>query len=238
MNEVLEMEGRTRGVSYPVNGIDVEFSDNVITGREALTRSGNVPANEHQLILVRDGRTHLIGTDDDIDLKKEKGGILRAFLSDRNFGFTVDEVGQVWGTDDMEVDEFLSIWPPRNGHHWVLEREEEPDTVLRPGGLLSFGENGVEDVVSREDVHPDKVLVTVVTTAGTFPAEGAKRYPASTPITQVLADAARKLHLTGTEGWIVTVAGRDVSPTQTLAEAGLVGQVALEWGAREGGGGA
>ncbi|TIX34919.1 MAG: hypothetical protein E5V34_04395, partial [Mesorhizobium sp.] len=118
MNKVVEMEGRTRGVNYPVNGIDVEFSDNVITGREALTRSGNVPASEHQLILVRDRRTHLIGTDDDIDLKKERGGILRAFLSDRTYGFTVDEVGQVWGTDDIEVDEFLSIWPPLDGHHW------------------------------------------------------------------------------------------------------------------------
>jgi hypothetical protein len=232
------MERRTRGISYPVNGIDVEFPDDVVTGREALTRSGNTPASEHQLILVRDRRTRLIGTDDEINLKKDKGGALRAFLSDRSYGFTVDEVGQVWGAEEMEVDEFLSIWPPRDGYHWVLERDDEPDTVLVPGGLLSFGENGVEDVVSRKDAHHDKVLVTVVTTAGTFPAEGAKRYPASTPIAEVLADAARKLHITGTETWIVTVAGRDVNATLTFAQAGLSGEVALEWGAREGGGGA
>ena len=47
------------------------------------------------------------------------------------------------------------------------------------------------------------MLVTVVTTAGTFPAEGAKRYLATTRIAEVLADAAHKLHLTGTQGWIV-----------------------------------
>ncbi len=232
------MERRTRGISYPVNGTDVEFSDDIVTGREALTRSGNIPASEHQLILVHDRRTHLIGTDDEIDLKKNKGGSLRAFLSDRSYGFTVDEIGQVWGAEEMEVDEFISIWPPRDGYHWVLERDDEPDTVLVPGGLLSFGENGVEDVVSRKDAHHDKVLVTVVTTAGTFPAEGAKRYPASTPIAEVLADAARKLKITDTETWIVTVAGRDVNATLTFAEAGLSGEVALEWGAREGGGGA
>jgi hypothetical protein len=203
-----------------------------------VTRSGNIPASEHQLILVHDRRTRLIGTDDEIDLKKNKGGSLRAFLSDRSYGFTVDEIGQVWGAEEMEVDEFISIWPPRDGYHWVLERDDEPDTVLVPGGLLSFGENGVEDVVSRKDAHHDKVLVTVVTTAGTFPAEGAKRYPASTPIAEVLADAARKLQITDTETWIVTVAGRDVNATLTFAEAGLSGEVALEWGAREGGGGA
>ncbi|MFO1144406.1 MAG: hypothetical protein U1E59_18930 [Amaricoccus sp.] len=182
--------------------------------------------------------TRLIGTDDEIDLNAEKGGFLRAFRSDRSFSFTVDEVGQVWGAEDMEVDEFLTIWPPRAGSHWVLERQDEPDTALVPGGLLSFGEGGVEDVVSRKDEHDRKVLVTVVTTAGTFPAEGAKRYPTSTPISEVLAHAARKLHISDTEAWIVTVAGRDVASTLTLAQAGLSGEVALEWGPREGGGGA
>lgn len=236
MEEVLER--RTRGIDYPVNGTSVGFPDDVVTGREVLTRSGNVPASEHQLILVYDRRTRLIGTDDDVDLKKHEGGFFRAFLSDRSYGFTVDEVSQVWGAEEMEVDEFLSIWPPRKGHHWLLEREDEPDTVLVSGGLLSFGENGVEDVVSCKDTYPEKVLVTVVTTAGTYPAEGAKRYPASTSIAQVLADAARKLHLTGTENWVVTVGGCDVSPTHTFAQAGLSGEIALEWGAREGGGGA
>ena len=98
------MEGHTRGIDYPVNGNSVPFHDILVTGRQVLTGSGNVPASEHQLILVRDGRTHLIGTDDEIDLKKEAGGALRAFRSDRAYGFTVDEVGQVWGAQDMEVD--------------------------------------------------------------------------------------------------------------------------------------
>lgn len=227
-----------REMNYPVNGEDVPFSDRVISGREALTKSGHTPASEHQLILVRDGRTRRIGTDDEIDLKKETGGALRAFLSDRSFSFTVDEVGQVWGAEEMEVDEFVAIWPPRPNHEWVLERDDEPDTVLSAGGLLVFGPKGVEDVVSRKISQADKVLITVVTTAGTFPAEGFKRYPASTLITRVLADAKRKLEITDTETWIVTVGGHDVDSALTLAQAGLSGEVALEWGAREGGGGA
>jgi hypothetical protein len=228
----------TLTIDYLVNGKAVSFHGDVVTGREALTCSGNVPASEYQLILVHDRRTHLIGTDDEVNLHNNQGGFLRAFQSDRDYAFTVDEVGQVWGTVDMEVDEFLAIWPPRPGHDWILEREDEPDTVLVPGGLLSFGPQGVEHITSRRNEHADKVLVTVVTTSGTFPAEGAKRYPASTPIAHVLAAAAQKLQITDSQGWVVTVAGRDVSPTQTFPQAGLSGDIALEWGPPEGGGGA
>lgn len=227
-----------RGTEYPVNGTDVAFADNIVTGREVLTHSGNVPASEFQLILVRAGRTHLIGTDDEVDLEKERGGAFRAFPSDRSYSFTVDEVGQVWGAVDMEVDEFFRIWPPHQGLHWELERDSEPDTVLSPGGILSFGPEGVEDIVSRKEAHPETVLVTVVTTAGTFPIEGAKRYPVTTQIATVLAEAARKLGIRDSATWIVTVAGSDVSPGLTFAQAHLMGNVALEWGPREGGGGA
>jgi len=180
----------------------------------------------------------LVGTDDHIDLEKEEGGSLHASRSDRSFSFTVNEVGQIWGADSIEVDEFLIIWPQPAGHRWVLEQKNEPDTVLTPGGLLSFGPHGVEHVALRRDQPANGVLVTVVTTAGTFPAEGAKRYPASALISDVLATAARKLRITDTNGWIVTVNGRDIEPTRTFAQAGLSGDVALEWGLREGGGGA
>lgn len=236
MNEVLERH--REAVAIPVNGRNVTFRDHVITGREALTHSGNTPASEYQLIQVFEGRTRLVGTDDELDLREIEGGFLRAFPSDRDWSFTVDEVGQVWGAEEMEVDEFHSIWPAPVGCHWVLERAEEPDTVLVAGGLLSFGPHGVEHVVSRKNEHPDKVLVTVVTTGGTYPAEGAKRYPASTLISAILADAARKLGLKDTQGWVVTVGGRTLNASQTLAQAGLSGEVALEWGAPEGGGGA
>jgi hypothetical protein len=233
-----ELEGRPHVHKYPVNGVMIDFHDGVINGREALTRAGNTPASEYRLILVRGGRTRLIGTDDDIDLSQEVGGELRAFETDRDFGFTVDEVGQVWGAEDMEVDEFLSIWPLRNGYHWVLEQADEPDTVLTAGGLLSFGPKGVEHVVSRKEAHPDKIMVVVVTTAGVFPAEGAKRYLESAPISTALDDAKRKLNITAAPDWVVVIDNRDVNPALTFKQAGLSGSVKIEWGPREGGGGA
>ena len=234
-----EHESRAGSYRYPVNGIEIDFHDRLITGRQALTRSDNVPASEYQLILVRNERTKLIGTDDEIDLHEEKDGELRAFESDRSFGFTVDEVGQVWGAEDMEVKEFVRIWPPRPGHHWVLERKDMPDTILTEDGVLSFGPAGVEHVVSRKKEHPDKLLVVVVMTAGVYPAEGAARYPATTPISAVLADAKAKLHITTVPpDWVVMVNNADVNPNQSFEQAHLSGEVKLEWGPREGGGGA
>lgn len=228
---------RVRAKEYPVNGTLVRFEDDVITGRQALNAIGFVPASEHQLILVRDGRTRLIGADDSVDLNKEKGGMLRAFPSDRAFAFTVEEVGQVWGAAELEVDELFSIWEPPAGKDWVLERDDQPDVVLRPGGTVTFEPKGVEDIVSRPRHAADKLLVTVFTTSGTFPTQGALRVKATEVIADVLTRAARKLNLTQTEGWVAQVEGTDINPQQTFAQAGLMGEVDIEWGEREGGGG-
>jgi hypothetical protein len=224
-------------VVYPVNGAPTRFDDPIITGRDALTAAGLVPASEHQLILVRGGRTRLIGTDDRLNLRLEAGGQLRGFPSDRSFGFTVNEVGEIWGTGEMDVDELLSIWIPPEGRHWVIERTDEPDTILRPGGIVSFEPGGVEHIAARPHHGSDKILATVVTTAGLFPPEGANCYPASEIIANVLALTAKKLDIADTAGWTVTVGGRDVDASLSFAQAGLTGEITLEWGAPEGGGG-
>lgn len=236
----MSQENRSRDdhILFPVNGERISFPDAAITGREALTRSNNLPPSEHQLVLVRNGHTRLIGTEQDVDLRDEEGGSFRAARGDRSWSFTVDEIGQVWPAAEMEVSEFERHWPAPLGRQWVLERENEPDTVLTTGGLLSFGPEGVEDVVSRLTRSTAEVLVTVVTTAGVFPAEGAKRYPTTTPISGALADAARKLRITAAPDWVVLVHETDMVASFTFAQAGLSGSVQLQWGPREGGGGA
>ncbi len=234
------MTGNKEGRPTPaieVNGVMLQFEDRVVNGREVLTSAGLVPASEHQLILVRNRRTRLVGTEDPIDLEEERGGILRAFASDRTYAFTLDEVGQVWGTATLEVDELLAIWEPPAGKDWVLEREDEPDIVLRPGATVTFEPTGVEDIVSRPRQGNDKLLVTVITTSGVFPAQGALRVPPEQLIANVLARAARKLDITDTTDWVAQVNGVDINPQHTFAQAGLSGEVDIEWGAREGGGG-
>lgn len=222
---------------FTVNGQTAYFDDNEVEGRDILNAVGLVPASEYQLILVKDRRTRLIGADTTLNLKKEVGGVLRAFRSDRTFSFTVDEISQLWGVAELDVAEFLRHWPAPEGKEWVLERENEPDTVLRSGGTLNFEPEGVEDIFSRQ-VKASKVLVTVFTTSGTFPAQGALRVDVDEVIATVLERAAKKLKLTSTAGWVVQVDGNDVNSSLTFAQAGLSGEIDLEWGAREGGGGA
>jgi hypothetical protein len=229
-------DGR-RTSAIEVNGTTVRFEDHVVKGREALTAIGLVPASEHQLILIRNRRTRLVGADDPIDLKQEQGGVLRAFASDRAYAFTVDEISQVWGTATLEVDELLTHWEPPAGKDWVLEREDEPDIVLRPGATITFEPQGVEDIVSRPRHGNDKLLVTVITTSGVFPAQGALRVEPAELIANVLARAARKLNLTDTADWVAQVNGADINPQYSFVQAGLSGEVDIEWGAREGGGG-
>lgn len=230
-------QAHSRDTEYQINDRVIDFGDRKLTIREMLTKALLTPASEYQTVLVRDHRTKLLTGDDEFDLKKEAGGFLRAFRSDRAFSFTVDEVGQVWGEETMDVDEFLTIWAAPNGHDWVLEKSDEPDIILRAGGTIAFGPKGVEDIVSRPYPNAQKIAVTVFTTAGTFPAQGALRVPASTVIAHVLAKAAKALSLADTSAWVVTRDGVEITPSQTFEQAGLHGEIELEWGAPEGGGG-
>jgi hypothetical protein len=219
-----------------LNGETYETADQVQDGRDLLGLASLEPASEHVLITVRKNRTRLIGLEDKVDLKVEKGAVFRAWLGDRAYTWTLDEIGQVWGAETMEVDELVSLFSIDDDKELVLEREDEPDVVLQPGGVISFAERGSEDIVTRRK-RPDFVLVTVFTTAGVFPAQGALRVRAESLVSEFLERAARKLDLQGTETWVVTFDGRDINPAQTFAQNALTGVVELDWGPREGGGG-
>ncbi len=219
-----------------VNGQTYDNSDPDPSGRDILNLAGLAPASEHQLILIRDNRTHLIELDDKIELKAEGGAVFRAFRDDRAYSWTLDEIGQVWCAETLEVDELISLFSIAPDDELVLERGAEPDVVLQPGGSVSFAEPGTEHIVTRRK-RPEFLLVSVFTTAGVFPAEGALRVTPETLVSAVLARAAKKLELTDTADWVVTVDGRDINPAATFAQNALSGTVELNWSPREGGGG-
>lgn len=224
---------------FPLNGERIAFDDIKVTGREVLTAADLTPASEHQLILVFKGRTHLIEDDDEVDLAAKSGGHFRAFRGDRSYSFTVNEVSQVWGDASLEVKDLLGIVHLPEGHEFVLERTEEHDVVLRADGVVDLDGEGVEHIVSRPAHHrPDTVAVTVLTTAGTYPAEGAVRVPSSTALAEVLSRAADKLEITDTTGWVPMVGGRDLDRGLSFLQLHLSGEVRIDWGPPEGGGGA
>lgn len=233
-----QSEAASRGkLVVGVNGQSFEFDDSEVLGREILTVSGYLPPTEHILIQVRDGRSRLLGPDDRVDLRQARGAVFRAFPGDRAWTFTLNEIGQVWGSEMMDVSELRSLWTVPDGWELVLEREDEPDIVLTEGGVVSFAPGGVEDIVSRPP-RPGFVLVSVVTTAGVFPTEGSLRVKASVLISEVIERARRALNIVPGADWIVTVGSSDINPALTFEAAGLSGTVELFWGPREGGGGA
>lgn len=101
----------------------------------------------------------------------------------------------------------------------------------------------MENVESAEghrhgpEPHVGLVAVRVYTTSGSFPGQADKRVKVTEIVGEILGQAAKALQLTGTNGWVATVDGRDIDPNKTYLENHLTGTVTIHWGPREGGGG-
>lgn len=89
--------------------------------------------------------------------------------------------------------------------------------------------------------HESFVEVSISTTAGFFPTEGFERVPEHQKIQVLLEKAQNKLKIKGTADWIATVTGpsgkRTLDVAKTYTENGLSGEVEIDWGPSEGGGG-
>jgi hypothetical protein len=94
--------------------------------------------------------------------------------------------------------------------------------------------------MTHETPKPNHLLIAVITTSGSWPAEGFDEVPTHQPVRQQLKHAADKLHIKDTSNWIATVDGRDIplNVEQNYIENALEGRVEIHWGPREGGGGA
>jgi len=92
------------------------------------------------------------------------------------------------------------------------------------------------------DVVPEKfVEVSISTTAGFYPAEGYDQVAVDEKVEFELEKAARDLGIKPTSDWIANVNGpeglREIDPMKTYMENSLSGQVDIDWGPKEGGGG-
>lgn len=79
--------------------------------------------------------------------------------------------------------------------------------------------------------------VAVVTTSGSFPDEGFAKAPSHQKVRIFLTEAARELKIADHSGWIAMVNNREIDPDKNYDENGLTGEVEIDFGPREGGGG-
>ncbi len=91
---------------------------------------------------------------------------------------------------------------------------------------------------NKDDKREDQFAqVAVVTTSGSYPATGFEKTPVHQKISVILKKAAHELHISDTADWIATVNEQEIDPEKTYLEVNLNGQVEIDYGPREGGGG-
>jgi hypothetical protein len=92
--------------------------------------------------------------------------------------------------------------------------------------------------VEKKPTKPKTINVKVLTSSGSYPKHGHEKVPLTEALSEILARAAAALQIVDTARWVVSVNGKDVPATATYAGLGLHGEVKLDWGPAEGGGGA
>jgi hypothetical protein len=91
--------------------------------------------------------------------------------------------------------------------------------------------------MDKDDSKENFVEVSVVTTSGSFPSQGFERVPKHQKVKVVLEKTAAHLGIADTGGWIATVSGREIKIDTSFIDNGLSGQIEIDFGPREGGGG-
>lgn len=87
--------------------------------------------------------------------------------------------------------------------------------------------------------HPNHFGVAVLTTSGRWPAIGFERASVNEKVRHVLQQAARHLHLAGTDDWIGTVGAQTLNVDESFRASGFTGgEIQIDFGPRQGGGGA
>ena len=102
------------------------------------------------------------------------------------------------------------------------------------------GQHEHQDQAAKE--HPDQFVgVSISTTAGFYPTEGFNRIPVHQKVEVELDKAKHALKIKDTAGWIATVADaagkRQIDPGKSYLDNKLAGEVDIDWGPSEGGGG-
>lgn len=146
-----EDSGRNRFV-FNVNGHEHNTSDPLPDGRDVLREAGFNPPSEHILIQLLSPGTRSIGLDEKIDLRAPGRERFRAFLSDRIFAFTVDEIGFEWGVAEIsesELREFASVPPDKA---LVLEHKSAPPEIIAPGTKLNLAARGAEHIRTKHQL--------------------------------------------------------------------------------------
>lgn len=147
----------------------------------------------------------------------------------------VDDSFELISVDELPLSALLALFDLGEDTQLARDFESPDDPVLPPGTLVRYADGPT--FLTRGGI-PSHIDVVVATTAGFYPAEGFERLPAKQPINEQLAKAATALKITDVSGWIARVGTRELNVEASYAANNLTCKVEIDYGRREGGGGA
>ena len=149
-----EVSGNER-FAFTVNGVRYASHDAVQDGRQLLQTAGFMPASDHVLIEITHPGSKAVGLDEEVDLSEPGREEFRAFLTDREYNFTIDEVGYVWGAPTITEEELRAVSKTPASKKLVLDRADAEDEVIETGGSVNLDAHGTEHI------YTEKHLITV-----------------------------------------------------------------------------
>jgi len=94
-----------------------------------------------------------------------------------------------------------------------------------------------DDPGKGKDQNPNHIDVAVITTSGSWPADGYESIPNHQKVSVFLKKATDKLGIVSTAGWVAKVDGKVIQVDNTYLENNLSGKIDIDYGPPEGGGG-
>jgi hypothetical protein len=187
-----EADVRQRAAEAVINDTTYTFKDPVPDVRQMLNTAEFTPADECVLIQVFAHGARALGLDETVDLRQAGIENFWAFHSDRVFRFTLDERGFEWGEAKISEPRLRQIGHVGDVSVIVLERDEEPDLVLKVNDFVTLGHEGTEHLRTKSR------LITV------FFNDAATEIPRGTYTTEELDD------IFGVEpGYVLNVKDKD-----------------------------
>lgn len=149
-------------IKVTYNGAEHELAvdDAVVDGRKIQRLADIEPADDHVVIELRRPGSRSVGLDEDVDLREPGREEFWVFASDRVFNFTVERLGYEWGAGRISEATLRDIAGVPDDHDLVIEREDEPDEILKKGSELDLSKRGTEHLRIRE--RPDTFEVVII----------------------------------------------------------------------------
>lgn len=213
---------KSKGLGYEVNGQFFPTDDRLMKGRDVRIGAGLNPAPNWRLVQVKDRYTTSVGLEDRIELEAGITSVFIAAEGDRDYDFTVNDLGWEWPSPTIEEADIRKYGRIADDLELVVEGPTE--RIVARSTIIDLTDKGVERIYARKPALPSPVpkRIKLIFIVGGEPHE-IKAKPTDT-LREVLARVLEETENVGrpVDDWQVTdVPGRAFDLGSTLAALGI-----------------